>query len=105
MPAWARMLDDLCSLLMTDQFETQFKNFHRVNPHVYEQLKTLALRLKNVGVKTYGIKALFEILRFNALLSVDNNFQLNNNYAPLYARLLMKQEEELCGFFKIRALQ
>lgn len=87
---------------MTEQLETQFKNFHRVNPHVYEQLKTLALRLKNVGVKTYGIKALFEILRFNALLSVDFNFELNNNFTALYARLLMEQEPELEGFFRIR---
>jgi len=91
--------------LMTEQQEAQFRNFHRVHPHVYEQLKTLALRLKNVGVQSYGMKALFEILRFNALLSVDNNFELNNNYAPLYARLLMKQEEELQGFFKIRTLR
>lgn len=96
------MLDDLCFLFMTEQLETQFKNFHRVNPHVYEQLKTLALRLKNVGVKTYGIKALFEILRFNALLSVDFNFELNNNFTALYARLLMEQEPELEGFFRIR---
>ena len=99
------MLGDLCSLLMTNTQQDAFKSFHKHNPHVYDQLKTLALRLKSVGVKSYGIKALFEILRFNALLSVDNNFQLNNNYAPLYARLLMKQEPDLAGFFKLRALQ
>ena len=85
--------------------DKRFKSYHRRNPHIYEQLKIMSLRLKNVGVEKYGMKALFEILRFNALLSVDNNFELNNNYAPLYARLLMKQEEELQGFFKIRTLR
>jgi hypothetical protein len=90
---------------MTSTTETAFQSFHRLNPFVYEQLKALALRLKKVGVKKYGMKALFEILRFNALLSVDNKIKLSNNYTSLYARLLMQQEPELAGFFVTRTLR
>ena len=72
---------------------------------MYDQLKALALRLKKVGVESYGMKALFEILRFNALLSVDSKFKLSNNYTSLYARLLMQQEPELAGFFVTRTLR
>lgn len=72
---------------------------------MYDQLKALALRLKKVGVESYGMKALFEILRFNALLSVDNKLKLSNNYTSLYARLLMQQEPELAGFFVTRTLR
>lgn len=72
---------------------------------MYEQLKALALRLKHVGVQTYGMKALFEILRFNALLSVDKKLKLSNNFTSLYARLMMQQESELAGFFITRTLR
>jgi hypothetical protein len=51
------------------------------------------------------MKALFEILRFNALLSVDNKLKLSNNYTSLYARLMMQQEPELAGFFITRTLR
>ena len=83
--------------------DKRFESYHRRNPHIYEQLKIMSLRLKNVGVEKYGMKALFEILRFNALLTVDHNFRLSNNFTALYARLLMEQEPELEGFFRIRA--
>jgi len=62
------------------------------------------MRLKKVGAKKYGIKALFEILRYNALLQSDTKFELNNNLAPYYARLLMKNEPKLKGFFRTRSL-
>lgn len=101
------MLDihPVSSTTVTKTTETSFQQFHKGNPHVYDQLKALALRLKKVGVESYGMKALFEILRFNALLSVDNKFKLSNNYTSLYARLLMQQEPELAGFFVTRSLR
>lgn len=71
---------------------------------MYDKLKVLAFRLKRVGVSSYGMKALFEILRYNALLTNDSEFKVNNSYSPHYARLLMKNEPELAGFFKIRTI-
>ena len=85
-------------------YEKRFTSYNRRNPSVYDKLHTLAMRLKKVGAKKYGIKALFEILRYNALLQSDTKFELNNNLAPYYARLLMKNEPDLKGFFRIRSL-
>ena len=85
-------------------YETDFNIYHRRNPSVYSKLLELSLRLKRVGASKYGMKALFEILRFNALLQSDKKFELNNNLAPYYARLLMKNEPSLDGFFRIRTL-
>ena len=85
-------------------YETDFNIYHRRNPSVYSKLLELSLRLKRVGASKYGMKALFEILRFNALLQSDKKFELNNSYAPYYARLLMKNEPLLDGFFRIRTL-
>ena len=85
-------------------YESDFNIYHRRNPSVYSKLLELSLRLKRVGASKYGMKALFEILRFNALLQSDKKFELNNNLAPYYARLLMKNEPSLDGFFRIRTL-
>ena len=85
-------------------YETDFNIYHRRNPSVYSKLLELSLRLKRVGASKYGMKALFEILRFNPLLQSDKKFELNNNLAPYYARLLMKNEPSLDGFFRIRTL-
>lgn len=85
-------------------YESDFNIYHRRNPSVYSKLLELSLRLKRVGASKYGMKALFEILRFNALLQSDKKFELNNNLAPYYARLLMKNEPLLDGFFRIRTL-
>ena len=84
--------------------EEEFRAFHNRNPRVYLKLRTLALRLKANGVTSYGMKALFEIMRFNALLQSDTKFKLSNSYAPYYARLLMINEPQLYGFFEVREL-
>ena len=84
--------------------QKEFNAYHQRNPLIYLKLRTLALRLKRVGAVSYGMKALFEILRFNALLQSDKKFKLQNNHAPYYARLLMNQEPQLAGFFSTREL-
>jgi len=86
------------------ELNREFNSFNRRNPSVYTKLLELSLRLKRVGASKYGMKALFEILRFNALLQSDKKFELNNSYAPYYARLLMQNEPSLDGFFRIRTL-
>ena len=82
-----------------------FNAYHKANPSVYQKLRTLALRLKRVGASTYGMKALFEILRYNALLQSDKKFKLSNNSTAYYARMLMKNEPRLAGFFQVRTLR
>ena len=72
-----------------------FNRFHLRNPSIYAKLRELALRL---------MKALFEILRFNSLLQHDEKLELNNSYAPYYARMLMMNEPKLTGFFRTRTL-
>lgn len=80
----------------------RFAKFHAENPHVFEVLHRLALRLKGRGVNRYGIKALFEVVRFEyAISTAADNFKMNNNFAPYYARELMK-DHRLSGFFQLR---
>ncbi len=90
--------------LVPTRLDSDFNKFHLRNPSIYAKLRELALRLRRVGASRYGMKALFEILRFNSLLQHDEKLELNNSYAPYYARMLMMNEPKLKGFFRTRTL-
>ena len=82
-----------------------FERFHAENPHVYKRLKRLAFLLKVRGVERYGMKALWEVLRYEqaiATTAAAGSYRLNNNFTALYARLLMDEEPDLEGFFELR---
>jgi hypothetical protein len=80
----------------------RFEAFHNENQHVYMALRRRALAAKEKGVKHYGIAALFEVLRFSALMTTGDEWKLNNSYRAFYARKLMAEVPELDGFFEIR---
>lgn len=86
-----------------DPIEAAFWEFHRDNPQVYDALRRLALNLVERGHEHYGIKALCEVVRYEHVMATDDPaFKINNNYTALYARLLMKSEDRLSGFFETR---
>lgn len=86
----------------------EFMMFHETHPEVYRELRTMALQLHAVGHKHYGIKSLFEVMRWNkARVSFKDKlisqFKMNNNYTAFYARMLMEKEPALKGFFILRS--
>jgi hypothetical protein len=84
----------------------RFERFHSNNPHVYDALVRLARRYhKATGEKQQSVKRLVEIARWDEKIRSrgDNDFEVNNSFAPYYARLIMLQEEDLDGVFEIRA--
>lgn len=84
--------------------EGRFERFHAAHPEVYARLVGLARRLRARGFEQYSIKGLFEIVRFEQSVREDaaEEFALNNDYTPLYARLIMEREADLAGFFVTR---
>ncbi len=86
--------------------EERFRAFHEANPSVYEELRDLALAGRRRGLRRLGIGALFEVLRWNRMMSTvgDPDFKLNNNHRAYYARELMQREPRLAGIFETRAL-
>lgn len=103
-------LFDLAPIVpLTGEYETlddRFWAFHKANPAVYRALVALARQLKAAGRHRFGIGALFERLRFEAALHTwGDEFKLNNSLRSRYARLIMRQEPDLDGFFEVRELQ
>jgi hypothetical protein len=81
----------------------KFWEFHNHNPDVYHRLRDMARQLKRAGHQHYGIRGLFEVLRWeHAIKTFGSEFKLNNNYTALYARALMLWEDDLWGFFRLR---
>jgi hypothetical protein len=80
-----------------------FKAYHKANPHIYRELKKLAMQLLLAGRQHYSINSLFEALRWHrAIERPQDDFKLNNIWRSWYARLLMLNEPKLRGFFFFR---
>jgi len=85
--------------------EEAFLDFHKRNPHVYDELVRLARRAQRRGVSRFGIGAMFEVLRWRyALRTQGDEFKLNNNHRSYYSRLIQHNEPDLEGFFQTRKL-
>jgi hypothetical protein len=85
--------------------QERFEAFDAANPHVREALRNLALRMQARGVRRYGMKGLFEVLRWRfAIQTEGDEYKLNNIFTSRYSRLLMETEPRLAGFFATREL-
>ena len=86
--------------------EEQFQAFHRDNPFVYTLIVRYARKAKRRGFQHYGIGALWEIIRWDLLASSKSeDYKLNNNFRSRYARMVMKYQPDLEGFFETRRLR
>lgn len=80
-----------------------FKQFHKENPEVYTLFQRFTDQVRHRGYKTFGARAIWEQLRWYTLIeTTEEPYKLNNNYAPLYSRMLMLHQSGYKGFFKSR---
>ena len=83
----------------------RFEAFHEAHPQVYAELKRLALEMKSRGFTSYSIMTLYGAARYRLSLESGDDYKLNNNHMPHYARLLMSCEPELRDFFETREIR
>lgn len=81
-----------------------FERYHEDNPKVYRLLVSLARGYKSAGRTRFGIRRLWELLRWEMIVERDaaDDFRLNNNHLAYYSRLIMEREPDLAGFFQTR---
>ena len=83
--------------------ERGFLDFHEANPHVYSEVVRLARQARSHGRKKLGIAMIFEVLRWNRMVSTEHGeFKLNNSYRAYYARKAMEENRDLDGIFETR---
>ena len=87
--------------------DERFARFHKDNPQIYSLLRRFSLTAKNKGFHNYGMKAIFEVVRWhmNVETKSRDGFKLSNEYTSRYARLLDREEPQLRGFFNMRSLR
>ena len=80
----------------------RFRLFHQANPHILDAMVRLARQARAAGYETYGIAALFEVLRWERTVVTrdpTSDYKLCNDYKPMYARLIAIMHTDLDGFF------
>lgn len=89
-----------------DGIQARFEAFDRDHPEVYEKIVSLIRQLQRRGFQRYGIKSLFEQVRWHFRVERgDEEFKLNNNYHSRYARKIIREHPDLDGFFELRELK
>ena len=88
-----------------EELRIQCLTFHNEHPEVWDAFIRLTFDRINHGYKHYSVNGIFEQIRWE-LGSVggdgEEQFKLNNNYRPFYARAFMQNYPEHDGFFRIR---
>lgn len=81
----------------------RFKTYHKKNPQVFNRFSALAFQMKNTGRKVYSAETIINVMRWHTDLETNGEaFKINNDFKPLYARLLIYHYPEFDGFFKLK---
>lgn len=89
------------------QFTDDFVKWIKVNYHIFGEFCKRAKQLKKAGRKSYGAKAIIEIVRYHTALRQkgDEAFKCNNDFTAYLARLSMLVYKDLDGFFDLRTVK
>ena len=97
---------DLVAAMRTryDELREEVQLFHVKHPQVWILFCQFAFNRIGLGFKNYSAYSIFERIRWETdeANTPDNQFKLNNNYRPFYARKFMMTYPEHEGFFRMR---
>lgn len=88
--------------------DQRFAEFHKNNPHVYQNLLHLAIQVQLAGRKRIGMKSLYERIRWEYVSKTkyeQEDFKLDNNFTSRYARMIVNNVPYLKGMFELRDLR
>jgi hypothetical protein len=84
----------------------KFKRYHEKNPQVYEEFKRLAFQMKKTGRRKYSAEIIINVMRWHMDLKTSGDvFEINNDFKPIYARLLIYHYPEFQKFFEFRKVR
>ncbi len=93
------------SVRKKETIEQRFNRFHSRNPHVYEAIVAICKGLKQANVHEFGMKGIFERMRWEyAIRTQGEKYKLNNIFTSYYSRMVMDREPGFAGFFETRKL-
>lgn len=82
------------------------KLYHEQNPHIYDLFEKFAMQAIISGKKHLGAKMIVERIRWYTDVEAKNDqFKINNNMTPFYARLFEENRPQYKGFFRKRGFK
>jgi len=88
---------------VTAELAEKFKKYHNENPHIYDAFEKFSLIAASRRKHFAGITVINRI-RWDTMMSGNDDFKVNNNYAAYYARLFEKNHPKHNGFFRKRTV-
>src|ERR1035437_4130910 len=90
---------------MSQSLAEEADKFHSENPHVYVRLCELCDGWIARGYRRLGIATLWEVLRWQGMMSRGERYMLPNNHRAYYARLWLRMHPAHPDFFKTKVLR
>ena len=86
------------------RLQAEFEKFDRNNPHVWKYFVRFAFQAISRGHRHLSTKLIIERIRWEIYMSTtsDDDFKINNNHAPYYARKWIRRYPDYATFFAIR---
>lgn len=84
-----------------------FQQYHRDNPEVADEMERLADVWVESGKPRISVRLLLEVIRWNRNIKIQSGdeFKINNNYAPHYAREMIRRRPEWSNRIDTRVLR
>ena len=79
-----------------------FLQYDQENKEIYEAFKDITMQYIKQNYKHIGAKNVCEIIRWQTMISGNDEFKINNNYVSGYARKFEKEFPQFEGLFRKR---
>jgi hypothetical protein len=84
----------------------RFLEWHQANPHIYEEFKKLTFKMAGTGRVRYSARTIIEVMRWHYDLQTTGDvFVVNDNFTPIYVRLLIYDYPNYRSFFELRTVR
>lgn len=91
------------SLYQQKELSVKFAEYHKENPHIYNQFRYYTLRAIESGYKNFGAQMIIERIRWQTgVVSKNSDFKINNDYAAFYSRMFMAEYPSYSSYFRTR---
>jgi len=82
----------------------RYNIYHKANPHILPRLVEMAYKASRAGQSNIGVAMLFEVLRWKTNVETvqTDGFKIADPLAAVYARVIMRDNLDLRGIFKLK---
>ncbi len=87
--------------------QERFEAYDAAHPEVYAELVAAATRLRQKGRQRFGVRTIWERMRWTLEVEKDGGEQytFNDHYTSRYVRTLLAEHPEFEGMFELRRLR